>query len=103
MRHVREGCVSDLDPGQLAMHVVTGRSGDGLLTFRSLRGTNGVENYHKKLREVVSSSRTSLRLAHLVLLAFNAAWNIRMAGETTKQKLHALDRRGRVDGHVAYG
>eukprot|EP00904_Undaria_pinnatifida_P013342 jgi/Undpi1/9138/HiC_scaffold_26.g11596.m1 len=79
MRHVREGCVSDLDPGQLAMHVVTGRSGDGLLTFRSLRGTNGVENYHKKLREVVSSSRTSLRLAHLVLLAFNAAWNIRMA------------------------
>ncbi|CAN0350365.1 unnamed protein product, partial [Ectocarpus sp. 4 AP-2014] len=24
MRHIREGCVSDPDPRQLAMHVVTG-------------------------------------------------------------------------------
>lgn len=53
MRHVREGCVSDPDPRQLAMHVVTGRSEDGLLTFRSMRGTTNVENYHKQFKDVV--------------------------------------------------
>ncbi|CAM9601324.1 unnamed protein product, partial [Hapterophycus canaliculatus] len=83
MRHVREGCISDPDPRQLAMHVVTGRSEDGLLTFRSVRGTNPVENYHKRYKDVLSSSRTSPRLAHSVLLAFNADWNVRMAGEAT--------------------
>ncbi|CAN0008728.1 unnamed protein product, partial [Hapterophycus canaliculatus] len=71
-RHVREGCISDPDPRQLAMHVATGRSEDGLLTFRSVRGTNPVENNHKRYKDVLSSSRTSPRLAHSVLLAFNA-------------------------------
>lgn len=103
MRHVREGCVSDPDPRQLAMHVVTGRSEDGLLTFRSMRGTTNAENYHKQLKDVVSSARTSPRLAHSVLLAFNAAWNNRMAGENYHIELHTLDCGGRVDCRVAYG
>lgn len=82
-RHIGEGCVSDPDPGQLAMHVVTGRSKEGLLTFRSLRGSTNVENYHKRLKEAVSSFRVSPLLAHSIILPFNADWNVRMAGETT--------------------
>lgn len=103
MRHVREWCVSDPGPRQPAKHVVTGRNEDGLLTFRSMRGTTNVENYHKQFKDVIFSARTSPRLVHSVLLAFNAAWNNRMAGETITQKLHALDRGGRVDCRVAYG
>ena len=73
------------------MHVVTGRAEDGLLTFRSLRGTNNVENYHKRLKDVVFSCRVTPRLAHSVLVAFNADWNVRMAGGPTTCKLPVLD------------
>lgn len=79
------------------MHVVTGRGDEGLLTFRSLRGTNNVENCHKRLKDVVTSCRVSPRLAHSVLLAFNADWNVRMAGDMSTFTLRELCRGARVD------
>lgn len=95
-RHIREGCVSDPDPRDFAMHVITGRSEDGLMTFRSLRGTNSVENYHKRFKDAVSSYRVAPRLAHSVILAFNADWNIRMAGDTILCESRVLCRVGHV-------
>lgn len=71
-RHIREGCISDPDPRQLAMHVVTGRSEDSLLTFLSPQGTNNVENYPERLKDVALSYRVSPRLAHSVLVASSA-------------------------------
>ena len=34
------------------------------------------ENYHKRLKDVVFSCRVTPRLAHSVLVAFNADWNV---------------------------
>ena len=80
--HIRHGCISDPSPDSCAMHVVIGRSRDGLDRTRSFKGTNNVENFHKVFKDALSSFRTSPSLAHSVMLPFSVQWNLRMACET---------------------
>ena len=63
------------------MHIVTGRSKDGLIKTRFHRGTNNVDNFHTYYSDLVWSYRSGPFLAHSVVLPLIARWNVRMAGD----------------------
>ena len=81
MPHIRHGCIGDSSPDSCAMEIGNGRSRDGLDRTRSFKGTNNVENFHKVFKDVLSSFRTSLSLAHSVMLPSTPsgtfAWQVR--------------------------
>ena len=81
MSHIHKGCVSDSAPESYSMHIVTGRSKDGLIKTRYHRGTNNVGNFHKYYNDLVWSYRSGPLLVYLVALPFIVRWNVRMAGD----------------------
>ncbi|CBJ33586.1 conserved unknown protein [Ectocarpus siliculosus] len=75
-KHIVAGCLSD--PDGVAMYYAVGKTTDGLVNYRCVRGTNDVEGYHRYLRTLLASYCASPALAQSVLLEFNFRWNLKM-------------------------
>ncbi|CAN0158153.1 unnamed protein product, partial [Ectocarpus fasciculatus] len=79
--HIKNGCLSDLDPRDVQLYFWAGRTVDGVDKYRCARGTSNTENYHKRGRDLMSGSGTSPRMAHSVLLQHNYRRNHRSAAK----------------------
>lgn len=76
--HIEKGCISDVTG--IPLYVAAGKDPEtGLTTYRSIRGTNGTEGYHRHMLEILSRYCASPRLLHELLMMFNYRWNINMA------------------------
>ncbi|CAN0051384.1 unnamed protein product [Ectocarpus sp. 12 AP-2014] len=75
-KHIVAECLSD--PDGVAMYYAVGKTTDGLVNYRCVRGTNDVEGYHRYLRTLLASYCASPALAQSVLLEFNFRWNVKM-------------------------
>ena len=79
--HLLQGCLRDPSPQFLPMYYCTGRSTKlGLPTFRSTRGTNRVETYHRHLGLIWGGHRAAPQLASSITVVHNHRRNHRMAG-----------------------
>ncbi|CAM9783090.1 unnamed protein product, partial [Laminaria digitata] len=78
--HLVQGCLSDPSPQFLPLYCCKGRSAKlGLPTFRSTRGTNRVETYHRFLGLILGGHRTAPHLASSITVVHNHRRNHRMA------------------------
>jgi hypothetical protein len=73
LKHIKKGCLSDIEG--LTYYVQIGEDSMGIPLFKCVRGTNGVEGFHQKIRQLVRGFNVSPRFAITLLHEFIARWN----------------------------
>jgi len=71
--HIRKGCLSDI-PG-LSYYVQVDEDSHGIPIFRCLRGTNALEGFHQKVRQIIRGFNISPRFVVALMSEFMHRWN----------------------------
>ena len=88
LKHIQKGCLSDI-PGE-AYYLQIREDSLGLPVYSCIRGTNALEGFHQKIRQLIRGFNISPRIATGQLFAFTYRWNadidVRMLGLDKKYK-----------------
>ena len=88
LKHIRKGCLSDVP--EVAYYVKVDEDSYGIPIFKCLRGTNALEGFHQKLRQILRGYNISPRYAIALLYEFIHRWNhdrdIQLLGLSTEYK-----------------
>ena len=76
-KHMKKGCLSDM-PG-LSYYIQAGEDKVGMPLFRCIRGTNAVEGFHQKIRQLIRGFSVSPRYALCLLHEYIYRWNVDLA------------------------
>jgi hypothetical protein len=73
LKHIRKGCLSDV--AGMSYYVQLRTDSMGIPIFKCLRGTNALEGFHQKIRQVIRGFNVSPRYAVALLHEFVYRWN----------------------------
>jgi ribonuclease D len=73
LKHIRKGCLSDV--AGMSYYVELRTDSMGIPIFKCLRGTNALEGFHQKIRQVIRGFNVSPRYAVALLHEFVYRWN----------------------------
>lgn len=73
LKHIRKGCLSDVDG--MAYYVQVGEDSFGIPLYKCIRGTSALEGFHQKIRQLIRGFNISPRYAIAILTEFIYRWN----------------------------